>query len=493
MRLRAVRVPRINGSRRRTLVVSPIDARADASGLRKCNGSVLWRSVSDVLDRVENARWRRRLAAICLMGIAIRVAFIWFRARGDGPLGDQLFYSAQAFANARGDWFEQPFADGMPAADHPPLTALVITPVTWLFEWTGSAVTIQRLFIASIGCASIVVMAVLGAFIGDRRTGLIAAGLTALYVNVWMNDGLIMAESLTFLLVALVTLVTLRTCVHPTRRGFALVGLLAGLSALTRTELAAAIPMLGLLFVVHLRSAIPVRRLALGIGVLASTAAAVIGPWIVWNQIRFDGPALISTNDGLTLAGANCDSTYFGDVGGWDIWCAYETEIPEGFDAAQASALMRDEGLAYWRENLDRYPVVAAARLARVFSVGFIGSTAEAATAEGRPVLLSHIGSLQYWAMLPLAFIGLKRRTNALQRVVLLGAVPLVALVALVANAYVRFRVPMEVGLVTLAALGIASLMSSRRFGAGDSESAEGEGLGAQSNRGRSRRARVVE
>lgn len=429
--------------------------------------------MSDVLERVENARWRRHLAAICLVGLAIRVVFIWLRARGDGPLGDQLFYSAQALTNARGDWFEQPFAGGMPAADHPPLTALVITPVTWLFEWTGSAVTIQRLFIASIGCASIVAMAMLGAFIGDRRTGLIAAGMTAVYVNVWINDGLIMAESLTFLLVAALTLVSLRTCAHPTTWGFALTGLLAGLAALTRTELAASIPMLGLLFVVHLRSAIPLRRLALGIGLLASTAVAVMGPWILWNQIRFDGPVLISTNDGLTLAGANCDSTYYDDVGGWDIWCAYETEIPEGYDAAQASILMREDGLEYWRENLDRYPVVAAARLARVFSFGFFGSTAEAATAEGRPVLLSHIGSVQYWVMIPLAFIGLKRRATALQRIVLLGAVPLVALVALVANAYVRFRVPMEVGLVTLAALGVASLISSRRFGQADSDSAD--------------------
>jgi hypothetical protein len=426
----------------------------------------------------DRSRWWVWITAISAIGLCIRVAFIWFGARGDGPVGDQLFYSAQAIANARGDWFEQPFADGMPAADHPPLTALVLTPVTWLFEWTGSVVTVQRLFMALIGTASIIVMAVLGRFIGGRIVGIVCAGVTAVYVNVWINDGLIMAETLTFLSMAVLTLLVVRMCdaghAHasmkvpvemrqPLPRGlahFAGVGLIVGCAALTRPELIALVPGTALVLVLQLRRRIVRRELLIGIAVLVTSASAVVAPWVIWNQVRFDGPVFISTNDGLTIAGANCDSTYYDDVGGWDIWCAYRTEIPEGYDAAQASALMRADGLEYWTEHLDRYPVVAAARLARVLSVGFLGASAESSTAEGRPVWLSHTGVAQYWSMLPLAVIGARRRASQLHRVVLLGTLPIVIAVALVANAYVRFRVPAEVGLIVLASLGVVSLRS---------------------------------
>ena len=431
----------------------------------------------------ERSRWWKWIASISLIGLGVRFAFIWFGARGDGPVGDQLFYSAQAIANARGDWFEQPFADGMPAADHPPLTALVLTPVTWMFEWTGSVVTIQRLFMALIGTASIVVMAILGRFVGGRAVGILCAVMTALYVNVWINDGLIMAETLTFLAIAVMTLVVLGICDVPRSHSsvdmpaasdllvkrppsrhrlgrFVVVGLIAGLAALTRPELVVLVPGAALLFVHQLRSRIRGRQLLSRVAVLMVSASAVVAPWVLWNQVRFDGAVFISTNDGLTIAGANCDSTYFDDVGGWNIWCAYETEIPEGYDAAQASALMRADGLDYWQEHIDRYPVVAAARLARVMSVGFVGAAAESSAAEGRPVWLSHFGVIQYWAMIPLAVLGARRRATNLHRVVLFGTLPIVIAVALVANAYVRFRVPAEVGLIVLASLGIMSLQS---------------------------------
>lgn len=412
------------------------------------------------------------MASISLLGLSIRCAFIWFGARGDGPVGDQLFYSAQAIANARGDWFEQPFAEGMPAADHPPLTALVLTPLTWVVEQIGSVVTFQRLLMALIGTFSIVVMALLGRSVGGRAAGLVSAGVTAVYVNVWINDGLIMAETLTFLLIALLTMATLRLCdalrdeertdVVRERARYAVLGFLVGLAGLTRPELVVLALLLAVLVAVLTRRRVGWQGVAARLAILLAATGVVLAPWVIWNQARFDGPAFLSTNDGLTIAGGNCATTYYADLGGWDIWCAYATDVPDGYDAAQASALMRADGLDYWRENLDRYPVVAAARLARVFSVGFFNTSAEASVAEGRPVWLSHIGTVQYWALVPLALMGARRRATTLQRVVLLGTVPIVIAVAMVANAYVRFRVPAEVGLIVLASLGCTSLRFER-------------------------------
>lgn len=331
--------------------------------------------------------------------------------------------------------------------------------MTWLFEWTGSVVTMQRLQMAVIGTVSVFAMAYLGRLVGGKRTGFLAAVITTLYVNVWINDGLIMAETLTFLLVTLITISVLQSIARPSPNRFAQIGLLCALAALTRAELAVLIPMIAALAAFVLRGRDRTKTSA-NIGAMMAVFVVVISPWVIWNQVRFDGQAFLSTNDGLTLAGANCDRTYFDDVGGWDIWCAYGVEVPEDADPAEASAIMRAAGLEYWRENLDRYPTVAAARLARLFSFGYLGASADASTAEGRPVWLSQIGFLQYWTLIPLAIIGFRRRTT-LERFALLGAVPLVAMVGLVANAYVRFRVPSEVGLIVLASLGAESVRSA--------------------------------
>lgn len=331
-----------------------------------------------------------------------------------------------------------------------------------MFTWTGSVVTVQRLQMAIIGTVSVFAMAYLGRLVGGIRAGLLAAGATAVYVNVWVNDGLVMAETLTFLLVTLITISVLRSIAEPSPGRFACIGFLCASAALTRAELVILVPLIALLATFELR-----RRDRAGtvVNVVALIAVfcAVVSPWVIWNQIRFDGPAFLSTNDGLTLAGANCDRTYFEDIGGWDLWCAYAVPVPDDADPAEASAIMRKAGLDYWRQNLDQYPKVAVARLARVFSFGYLGSSAHSATAEGRPIWLTHIGNLQYWSMIPLAMVGFRRRTTSSDRFVLLGTVPLVVVVGLVANAYVRFRVPSEVGLVVLASLGADFLWTSAR------------------------------
>ena len=95
--------------------------------------------------------WWTRLSVIAGFGLFVRLAFVLGITRFDEPVGDQLYYSAQALTNARGEWFEQPFAQGMPAADHPPLTSFLLTPVTWLTEASGSFVTAQRLTMTLIG------------------------------------------------------------------------------------------------------------------------------------------------------------------------------------------------------------------------------------------------------------------------------------------------------------------------------------------------------
>lgn len=412
--------------------------------------------------KIRSGHWWRWVVALCFLGLVLRLAFVIFVTRFDVPVGDQLFYSAQALTNADGRWFEQPFAENEPAADHPPLTTLVLTPVSWLMQFEpvrswSSVVTAQRLTMVILGTLGVALMASIGRKIGGRTVGLVAATVTTLYANIWVNDGLLMAETPTFVVVAALILFALKLERDSRWYVAASLGALSGLASLARPELVASLPLiLGLIATTQW------GRWRRSSGMMATAIliwSMFVMPWVVWNNLRFTEPVLLSTNDGLTIAGGHCDRTYFEDVGGWDIWCAYAVDVPSEEDASEASRRMRRVGLDYWREHVDRYPVVAAARLARISSVGFQEANAIAARSEGRPLWVSNLGMVQYWLLLPMAIIGWRHIGVRRFRLILISAVPVVVFVAMVANAYVRFRLPAEIGLVVLASVGIAHVV----------------------------------
>ena len=408
--------------------------------------------------------WWIRLSLMTGAGFLLRLAFVLTSTRYDLPLGDQLYYSAQALTNAQGRWFQQPFARGFPAADHPPLTSLILTPATWLTESAGSFITAQRLTMVVIGTASILLMGLIGRRIAGPTAGLVVAGVTAAYANVWVNDALIMAETPTFFLVATVTYVALGYRSSPTLRKSIALGCLAGVAALTRPELLVlAVLLCALAIALWRQQRMQNIEVAKHLGSIMIAVLLVVAPWILWNQSRFTDSVYLSTNDGLTFAGANCDRTYYDDIGSWDIWCAYGTQVPEGADASQASSLMRRDGLQYLKDHFGRYPVVAIARIVRVLSIGYIGSNNDAAAAEGRPPWVSMLGVIQFWLLGLGAMFGYRRVQQRVDRLILIVMFPVILLVAMVANAYVRFRLPAEVGLIVLASLGFIHLVGLRR------------------------------
>ena len=108
----------------------------------------------------------------------------------------------------------------------------------------------------------------------------------------------------------------------------------------------------------------PFKR-QLGLFLLACVAAlAVVSPWLVANLTRFDEPVLFSTNDGLTICGANLHRTYYGEgTGLWALDCA-AFPVPKG-DRSVVSNALRSDGLRFIRDHLGRLPVVVGVRVAR--------------------------------------------------------------------------------------------------------------------------------
>ncbi len=324
-----------------------------------------------------------RLALVALLALTVRVGYIGI-AKWSDPVeqSDALYYATQAQELAEGNGFTHRRWD-RPAADHAPLTEVSQAPTALLF---GRSVLAQRLAQALYGTLAVVAIALLARRVsGDDRVALWAGGLAAVYPNLWVNDGVIMAETTTALLVALLLLAVYRYVDRPSAWGAVLVGALSGLAALSRAELA----LLGALAFVPVawraaRSWGP--RLA-RIGLAGLAGILVLAPWTLYNAGRFEKPVLVSTNDGLTLIGANCDPQYDGpDPGLWDIACLPPGAFTEAhlLDQSLVNADYRHLARVYIQDNLGDLPRVAAIRVARTWSLFDPASMIRYSVNEGR-------------------------------------------------------------------------------------------------------------
>ncbi|HEY4377088.1 MAG TPA: hypothetical protein VGM93_08005, partial [Acidimicrobiales bacterium] len=145
------------------------------------------------------------LAIATVIGLAVRLVF-WARTKeSDDPSGflvnyDPIFYHRQALAVAHGYGFLAPYMSGVhPSAGHPPLLVVVLAVASKLGLSSFGA---HRFVTVLIGALVIPVVGLVGARVAGWRVGLVAAGLAAIYPNLWANDGLVMPEGLYALLVA---------------------------------------------------------------------------------------------------------------------------------------------------------------------------------------------------------------------------------------------------------------------------------------------------
>ena len=80
----------------------------------------------------------------------------------------------------------------------------------------------------------------------------------------------------------------------------------------------------------------------------------MIGPWVGFNLSRFHDTTFVSTNDGIALAGSNCDTVYSGagigltSITGPDA--CIDNPPPPG-DQSQVEAVYRKRALHYMRTH----------------------------------------------------------------------------------------------------------------------------------------------
>ncbi|MGP0031344.1 MAG: ArnT family glycosyltransferase [Acidimicrobiales bacterium] len=393
------------------------------------------------------------LLAVTGFALAIRVVYVLvFTSREAPRIYDSLWYNAEAVYMTRGHFFPVIFGHG-PSAAHPPLTSLAIVPATYLFGFHAGEVP-QRLTMAVLGVVVVVLVGLLGRSVAGPRVGIVAAVLASVYPNMWMPNGIVMSETLSMLLMALILLGVYRLLREPTAWHAALVGLACGLEILDRAELALFVPLILIPAALACRTVRWRRRVGLaGLGV--AVCLVTVMPWVGRNLVSFHDTTLVSTGEGLVLLGANCPQTYYGaDIGTWSLRCAQ----PPGLsgDESERSAERQQRATHYVSRHESRLPVVMVARVARLWDLYMPVQMARDDVAEGRPEGAALAGLVMYYALLPLAGLGMAhlRRRRLVQWPLLVPAVALTVVAAL-SYGIVRFRAPFEVCLVILAAAGI--------------------------------------
>ncbi len=384
------------------------------------------------------------------IGIGVRVAMLIARLGDAVPFSDTLWYTAQAKALRKGRGFDDLFT-GDPTAEHGPLTPILLSPAT-----TADG---QRALMALYGVVGLLVLVVVARRLLSPLAARVAVFVAALYPNIWMHESVHMSEALAIGLVSTTILCMLAVREHGRWWAAAALGIAIGLAALARSELAMLAPLCALVVWRHS----PGRRL-MNAGVVLVAALVVVAPWVALNLSRFDEPTFLTTNDGTTWIGANCDDTYSGgNTGSWTVFCAIDVEgLDDDADASVRSARQRELAFEYISEHAERVPVVVVARLARTLDLYGVSNMISGDVGEDKFEWVAWLGVVSFWVLAPLTVVGL-RAMGRRDRALVLPVMVTVLVTTVVFYGAHRIRAPLEPAVVLASAVGVSSLVDRWR------------------------------
>jgi 4-amino-4-deoxy-L-arabinose transferase-like glycosyltransferase len=414
------------------------------------------------------SRFAAWLAGLTALGFLVRVLnVLWWRPTTDTPgfhgyrlWGDALYYHWQANALAKGHWFVDPvhwliYGKDVPSAGHPPLYT------SYLALWSAiglDSVTAHRLASSMLGTATIVILGLFVRKLAGNTAGLIAAGIAAVYPEIWISDGMVMSETA----VIFATVVALSSIYlfwrEPRLRNAVLMGAACSFATLARSELLLLFPFVVLPLALLLRQFDWGKRFKL-LAAAAVAGAIVLAPWVGYNMSRFAEPVTITAGQGAVLSAASCDAVWYGKLIGYYANCFQGPWPAAGLDESQRDAEPRRQAIQYTEDHLKRLPLVVAARVGRLWGLFKPGqTTAFDWWIEGRGRAASWIGLFMYYALVPFGIYGLVvMRRRRIPIIPMLAIVATSTLAAAATFGVTRYRAPSEVVIVTTAAVGIAT------------------------------------
>ena len=316
----------------------------------------------------------------------------------------------------------------------------------------------MRLLMAAIGGVVVLLAGLVALSVAGPSAAYIAAALAAVYPNLWMNDGLLMAESLAVAGTAAAVWCTYRLIATWRRRWAAATGAACAVAMLSRSELALLVPVM--VPAVLFARTVPMSQRLAHAGLACATAAFVVAPWVVYNLGRFEEPVVLSHGDGNVLSGSNCDATYHGTLLGFhNGFCGFIEDLPAE-NSLEAAARRRAARL---HRRSPRPPACGRRRPGRP-RWGCVRAGSDGAHRSGGGPAGGGIAGGAGHVLGPRAPCGTGRSSSAGAGQPLWPLVAFIVIVTFNAAAFyglTRFRAPAEVSLVVLAAVAIARLESA--------------------------------
>ena len=376
--------------------------------------------------------------------------------------GDAAYYQWQGRAIGDGLGYIDPlrwqlYHEIVPSAAHVPLFSGFLGALSWIGI---EGVTAHRVAGSLLGVLTVVLIGMCARKLGGDRTGLIAAALAALYPQLWINDGMVLSETIAVPAVALSLLLAYQLRERPTFPRAAALGFAIALAALSRSELTLLFVLLGVPLVFGLKALTWSRRIKL-LAVLGATGFIVMSPWLVYTTTTFDRPVALSTSTGAVLSAGSCDAVFYGSYIGYYGNCFQGPFPPLSLDESQRDRYPYKYATNYLGNHQKRIPIVVAARVGRLWGVFKPGQTTTLDWwLEGRGRFASWAGLYSFYALMIPAIGGivvLRRRHIPISP--LIALVVIVTLAAMTTFGVTRYRAPAEPAIVIAAAVGIDAFL----------------------------------
>lgn len=270
------------------------------------------------------------LIAIVALALLVRVGFVL--ATDYTPAQDAEDYDRIAKSIAGGDGYP-PTTYGTPgtaSAFRSPGFPYTLGAVYWV---SGNDWTAARLFGAALGAVTVLLIFLLGSWLRDRTTGLVAAAIAAVYPPLINISAVLLTEGLfiPLMLGALVAALAYRRSAGSLRWALA-AGVLCGLAGLTRQN--------GLLLLIPCAiavagaAAVPRRSRMAAMGLLVLGVALALTPWTIRNANALGAFVPVSTQSGFLAAVTYNSSTNAGTLGfNYSIPGEFSREWPQQDEA----------------------------------------------------------------------------------------------------------------------------------------------------------------
>ena len=354
-----------------------------------------------------------------------------------------------------------------------------------VFSWLGfTSALAHRLASCLLGAAAVVVVGLVGRKIAGDRAGLIGAAIAAVYPQLWINDGMLVSESMYILLIAVTLLFAYRLWESRSMGDAAWLGAVIGLSAHDASRGGVPRPVVRDPVPVHPEprdvEAVP-HRARDGCGV-PDRDPAVVGPQphrvrqahLPRHRQRHRPPGvelrrhLLRTVPrllGHQVPHRRCATGERAAARDPQGHQRARPRLPararDPRDDSELDTDAREKAFAYIGDHLDRVPIVVAARVGRIW--GVFRPTQEVnfdIFFERRGKWTSWAGAYMYYALLPFAayaLVVMRKRRVPISPMIAIFA--LVTITVAMAMGITRYRVGADVALAILGGVAIDALI----------------------------------